>query len=272
MKIRISITTENADTKVGHKNVSTAGPAIFNRIWHNKEHGWSYTVSASGGMFLVEFKSKHTRVACDAENKFFYHFLSLQHFGPTFFDFPKSNTISKKSQPDIKPISGWSVYRMKRRGFCRRKINTTIAPTQVQWRFGSQVHVKRRYHTLCDTSIKKIPSKPIRTSRFQSKNQLYGWKKQSDKAKLKIEEAIVAQGDTIQVKMPLLSLFHQSESLQWAWELLEDQSTQSKQADPFPDDPNYHPWQQKTGKIVDDFSSIIDGWSVPVSLHVCIDV
>ncbi len=124
MKIRISITTENADTKVGHKNVSTAGPAIFNRIWHNKEHGWSYTVSASGGMFLVEFKSKHTRVACDAENKFFYHFLSLQHFGPTFFDFPKSNTISKKSQPDIKPISGWSVYRMKRRGFCRRKINT----------------------------------------------------------------------------------------------------------------------------------------------------
>ena len=65
---------------------------------------------------------------------------------------------------------------------------------------------------------------------------------------MKIEKAVVDQEDSDQVKTQLLSLFHPQESFEWALELLEDQSMQSKQADPLPNHPNYHPRQQKTGR------------------------
>ena len=71
--------------------------------------------------------------------------------------------------------------------------------------------MERRYYTQCDTSIKEVLSKPTRTIWFQSKKKWDGWNKQSDKAKLEIEGAIVDREDTDQVKKQSLSLFDQQE-------------------------------------------------------------
>ena len=86
VKIRNIITAKNVDIKVGHENVSTTESVNDKRFRKAKK-------VAKVALFpqLHGLKSKHTRVASDAEIVFFHRLLSINLFRHTLSDFAISN-------------------------------------------------------------------------------------------------------------------------------------------------------------------------------------
>ena len=101
----------------------------------------------------------------------------------------------------------------------RRKMYETIIKSHKRTWNEDTTFVATRWSEKC--------SKTHKNWRVWSSKQLDGWKKQSDKAKLGIERAIVDQKDIHQVQIQSPFLFQYQESSEWTLELLEGQSVQS---------------------------------------------